>query len=557
MKKHAIYFERLDGATVPCGVLEGVDIQWKEETSDDNRFESVENWNSCRVELTDRQLICSVSGPPYACRFIPLFEIYVVLGNTSEDGAIELTSLNLITNKKEKIIIRNSSQSIHSNKLKEFTQALKRNVFRLTPTETLSESSVDDEKKLTQNNNRKLMIFINPKSGSGQSMQNFEKIVKPMLLESHIGNNFTCIISKHAGHIREYCEHELDLNVYNEIITCGGDGTLNEAINGILLRLEKEGSIDLLKKIRFSVIPSGSGNAMSSHFQKNLIGFNATTTDSCLVKRAGLFICRGLSSPLDVWAVFQPNKGRSYGIANFSYGGIADVDLGTEFIRFIGDLRYILGSIYYAFFGRYYSGNLTCIIPKRYMDLKKQNTVDVSEFKYNHSIASAFSGSVETIRERTTRLDAPFTRHFLSKELVEMGLQNYHADGFHEVNFDEYEKVEEKDQEYAYMFASNVSHAAADFVASHISFHNDSLIDLMFVKKPASPFELLSILMSCETGEYHKHSKWMYRKIKAFYFKPTSSKESYLTVDGEAVQYAPIIVENMGCKLNFVGGEIL
>ncbi|EFC47571.1 diacylglycerol kinase [Naegleria gruberi] len=493
--------------------------------------------SDCTVEVFDEQLIITSSNNQQETRIIPLYEFYAV--HSEEEDRVVLLSLNLITNHKEKMTISGPSSEL----VQSLADLLKKKIFRVESGEQLVQS------------NRKLLIFINPKSGSGQSLQNFENIVKPMITESHIGNNFEFIVSKRSGHIKEYCEKELDLSKVNEIIACGGDGTLNEVINGLIPRLEKEGKLDLLSKMRFGVIPTGSGNAVSCHFQKFLFGFNTITNDESLVKRGTLFICRGLCSPMDLWTVFQPGKGKTYGFVSFSFGGIADVDVDTEFIRFIGDFRFILGSVWYACFGRYYTGNLTIVQPKKYEYLKKQNGAEIEEFKGNHSINSAF---VQTDLKSKIELDSPISRQFLSKELKEMGLTQY-LDSSKQasiVNTEEYVKHEEVDQSFTYMFASNVSHAAADFVASHLSFHNDNLVDLMYVKKPASPLELLSILLSCEKGDYHNHDKWLYRKIKAMYFKPTSTKKSYLTIDGEAVEYVPIILENIGSRLNFIGGDI-
>ena len=51
----------------------------------------------------------------------------------------------------------------------------------------------------------------------------------------------------------------MDLDGYDVIIACGGDGTVNETFNGVLHRTDK-------KKIPLGLIPNGSGNDFAATF---------------------------------------------------------------------------------------------------------------------------------------------------------------------------------------------------------------------------------------------------------------------------------------------------
>lgn len=73
-------------------------------------------------------------------------------------------------------------------------------------------------------------------------------------------------ISDHAGHFSQLCKEVLD-DKYDHIIFVGGDGSLNEGINGIIdyYRLNNKNrpddyDWDAIGQIRVGVYPAGSGN---------------------------------------------------------------------------------------------------------------------------------------------------------------------------------------------------------------------------------------------------------------------------------------------------------
>ncbi len=93
-----------------------------------------------------------------------------------------------------------------------------------------------------------LNFIVNGKSSSGNGLKVWMKIEK-VLIEKKI--EYKCHMTQRAGHateiVRELCEKNEDTV---NIVVVGGDGSINEVINGITD----------FEKVRFSVIPSGSGN---------------------------------------------------------------------------------------------------------------------------------------------------------------------------------------------------------------------------------------------------------------------------------------------------------
>lgn len=102
-------------------------------------------------------------------------------------------------------------------------------------------------------------FIINPKSSSGKGMK-FWWIVKDELDKNHI--SYSSSFTKYPGHATELAKEVCNASEgIKNIIVLGGDGTLNEVINGI----------DNYKEVLLGYIPSGSSNdlARSLHIPKD------------------------------------------------------------------------------------------------------------------------------------------------------------------------------------------------------------------------------------------------------------------------------------------------
>ena len=106
--------------------------------------------------------------------------------------------------------------------------------------------------------------------------------------------------SKNEKHLKKLAAVAIDLNV-DVIIACGGDGTVS-----------KIGQIIINKKVKLGIIPIGSGNGISSHFD---IPYN--------FRKALKLIVKGKSKKMDIGKV--DNK---YFFSNIGFG------IEVEFIRY-------------------------------------------------------------------------------------------------------------------------------------------------------------------------------------------------------------------------------
>ena len=91
----------------------------------------------------------------------------------------------------------------------------------------------------------KLLFIVNPSAGNGNAGKEWPEI------EKEIDSNFPeheCVLTERPGHATELAKNGA-IKGFDTIVSCGGDGTLNEVINGVA------GS-----EIRVALIPLGTGS---------------------------------------------------------------------------------------------------------------------------------------------------------------------------------------------------------------------------------------------------------------------------------------------------------
>lgn len=172
-------------------------------------------------------------------------------------------------------------------------------------------------------------VLINPFGGPGKAAAIWAREARPLFEAAH--SVLDVEETKHSGHAKEIAE-ELDLEAYDAVICCSGDGIPHEVFNGLGNRTD---AMQALKKIAVCQLPGGSGNAMC---------WNLTGTGSASL--AALAIIKSVRKPLDLISITQGDC-RLLSFLSQSFGIVADVDLGTEDMRWMGGARFTV-----AFFQR-------------------------------------------------------------------------------------------------------------------------------------------------------------------------------------------------------------
>ena len=98
---------------------------------------------------------------------------------------------------------------------------------------------------------KKWFVILNPHAGSGKGKKDQEKIITSLVKS---GIDFDLSISEFPKHTIQLTKEAI-INGYRNLIVIGGDGTLNEAVNGIFIQ-----TVCAPEEIVIGMIPVGTGN---------------------------------------------------------------------------------------------------------------------------------------------------------------------------------------------------------------------------------------------------------------------------------------------------------
>ena len=99
---------------------------------------------------------------------------------------------------------------------------------------------------------KNILCIVNPVSGLKKSLKVFNE-VKNKLKSSN--TDLELFVSKYPNHIKDYSS-KINKDEFDKIIIFGGDGTINEVVNGL-------SSSSNLDSFKLGIIPTGSGNSVA------------------------------------------------------------------------------------------------------------------------------------------------------------------------------------------------------------------------------------------------------------------------------------------------------
>lgn len=238
---------------------------------------------------------------------------------------------------------------------------------------------------------RHYLVIVNPRSGPKRNAVALaERHVLPMLHQA--GIETTVCPTTHYRHAYERClvkkdsvkdgneENERDLVHYDGIVVMGGDGSLHEVLNGICQRHDAH---HILSKTPIGIIGCGTANGLATSLA-HAATYHETSLHRSVVSDA-FYIAKGSTAAVDLssYQVLQKSavkndKDKADGAAStmihpytsfltFTYGIIAEVDIESERIHWLGHRRYDVWAVvrvlflrkYRAKFSYYNSNNAT------------------------------------------------------------------------------------------------------------------------------------------------------------------------------------------------------
>ena len=168
-------------------------------------------------------------------------------------------------------------------------------------------------------------MLINPYGGRGNAKEVWKRDCEPIFRAAHC--TLDVEYTTHHQHAMEIAQR-LDISRYQAVLCVSGDGIPYEVINGFAKR---DDAGEALRKIPVCLLPGGSGN-----------GLCWTATGAGTGSMASLVYVKGIMTPVDLVSITQGDR-RILSCLSQSFGIVADADLGTENLRWMGGTRFTWG----------------------------------------------------------------------------------------------------------------------------------------------------------------------------------------------------------------------
>lgn len=189
---------------------------------------------------------------------------------------------------------------------------------------------------------KRAWVLLNPHAGPGGADAIWENQVKPIFEAAHM--SLTVVRTTCAGEAVGLAA-EVDIDDFDIAVPCSGDGLPHEILNGLARRKD---ATRALSSLAVCLIPCGSGNAMSC----NLYGTHQPSV-------AALAIVKGVPTRLDLVSITQGDK-RYISFLSQAMGMVADLDILTEHLRWMGQHRFTYGFLKLALQRKTYPCDIAC-----------------------------------------------------------------------------------------------------------------------------------------------------------------------------------------------------
>ncbi|XP_062196032.1 sphingoid long-chain bases kinase 1-like [Phragmites australis] len=194
----------------------------------------------------------------------------------------------------------------------------------------LAVNVLQDQSNTRQGAIRKVFVILNPNSGFRSSRDVFYKKVQTNLKLS--GFVMEVVETAYAGHAKVLAS-TVDINKCPDGIICvGGDGIVNEVLNGLLGRDD----FKVAMRLPIGIVPAGSDNSLVW----TVLGIRDPVS-------AAIALAKGGFTPIDVFAVKWIQAGIThFGLTASYYGFVADVvQLSESFRLQLGPFRYVVAGL--------------------------------------------------------------------------------------------------------------------------------------------------------------------------------------------------------------------
>lgn len=348
---------------------------------------------------------------------------------------------------------------------------------------------------------KRAYVLINPNSGPGGAVRKYNEEVKPLFQAARM--ELEEVVLTRGGEATELVQRA-DLTKYDTIMACSGDGTPHEIFNGLAKRPDAKTA---LSSVAVSHIPCGSGNAFSC----NLYGSHRASF-------AALAIIKGIITPMDLVSVTQGNT-RLISFLSQTLGIVAESDLGTEHLRWMGSARFEVGVLSRLFSRKCYP-----------CDLAVKVEVDEKEGVKAHYKRHA---SETSLAKMAKNVDGEASEGEGLPPLKYGTVQDDLPEGWELVPYDK----------IGTFYAGNMAYMSPDAKFFSASLISDGCMDLVTIDGDLSPVTALKVLLDVEKGKSFDNPHVNYKKITAYRIIPRDQDDGFISIDGEKVPFEPFQAE--------------
>ncbi|XP_017023013.1 sphingosine kinase 1 [Drosophila kikkawai] len=431
---------------------------------------------------------------------------------------------------------------------------------------------------------RRVLVLLNPKSGSGRAREVFNMHVTPVLNEAEVP--YDLYVTKHSDFAIEFMSTRC-LDAWCCVVAVGGDGLFHEIINGLL---QREDWAHVLPGLALGIIPCGSGNGLARSIAH---GYNEPYF-SKPVLGAALTVISGRSSPMDVVRV-QLQQRSVYSFLSIGWGLISDVDIESERIRMLGYQRFTVWTLYRLVNLRTYNGRISYLLTEqedspvpgyanqrhRMQGSRSCNThIDKLAPSLHHSSSEYLPQEFADVISLETSINQSFRsrcdswlsggsrRSFyysISESIYHSLADDSEFNGQaaaslenRQQNFGPASELPDLDEplpqdqgwqveegEFVMMHAVYQTHLGIDCHFAPKAQMNDGTIFLILIRGGISRPHLLSFLYNMSSGTHLPEVNNEYvkvLKVRAFRLEPHDN-QGIITVDGERVEFGPLQAE--------------
>ena len=385
-----------------------------------------------------------------------------------------------------------------------YAKPISRNIVRATPVNYFVEKPQHSyasswvarllERAYGESQRRKrIKVLINPFGGKGSAQKWYLQDIEPIFAAARCDVDVERTL--YQGHAVEIAER-LNTDSYDVIASCSGDGLPHEVFNGLG---KKKDAMKALSEVAVVQLPCGTGNAMS---------LNLNGTDS--TSMAALCIVKGIRTPIDLTSITQGER-RTLSFLSQSVGIVAEVDCGTEHLRWMGSARFTYGFLIRLLRKTVYPCELAVKVEisnkAQIKEHYRQEFKNHSSIDDRRGISRFTSSGLPPLAYGTVASALPSS--FTPIPSNKLG------------NF----------------YAGNMALMApgANFFPATIP--SDGHLDLVTIDGDISRTSAIQSFLAVESGNFFDMPHVNYRKISGYRITPKEQKVGYISIDGERVPF--------------------